>query len=95
MFIQKGGIDVLIQFLTDEHSSTFIKEETIWALTNLSYFSGLYEAEFAKACIALLSIIRTDKIENLGSLLNLKQQALQTLGNFAIDSKVLREVIAG
>lgn len=45
------------------------------------------------ACDALLRILHSEKIENLASLLNLKQQCLQTLGNFAIDSDKMRNQI--
>eukprot|EP00347_Sterkiella_histriomuscorum_P013623 403364010 len=92
-FIQKGGIQVLAAYLNDQSVSQQLQEEAIWALTNMSIFSGQYEAEFLIVCDALLMILHSEKIENLGSVLNLKQQALQTLGNLAIDSEKMRQKI--
>ncbi|CDW78857.1 importin subunit alpha-2-like [Stylonychia lemnae] len=93
-FILKGGIKVLTSYIIDSKTNQQSKEEAIWALTNLSIFSGSYEADFMEACEALLHILHSDKIDNLGSLLNLKQQCLKTLGNLAIDSEKMRHQIA-
>lgn len=43
MFIQKGGIQMLVNYLEDESVGQYIKEEVIWSLTNLSVMSSVYE----------------------------------------------------
>ena len=42
-------------------------------MTNLSMLSPQYEEEFMSAAMALLQIMESQKMDNLNSLLNLKQ----------------------
>jgi hypothetical protein len=50
-----------------------VKEESIWAITNLSTVSSDYEGEFEYAVRAIVEIIKLQKIDNLSALLSLKQ----------------------
>jgi len=50
-----------------------VTEEAIWTVTNLSMLAPQYEEDFMSAVVALLQIMECQKMDNLNSLLNLKQ----------------------
>lgn len=82
--------------MSDETTANMqVKEEAVWTITNLSFFSAHFESEFQVAAEAMMEILKVDKIDNLAAILNLKQQCIQALGNLAIDSQMLRTVISG
>ena len=64
---------MLVRYLSENNTNQYIKEEAIWAFTNLSILSSPDELEFLPAAYSLMKMIRLEKIDNLGSLLNLKQ----------------------
>jgi len=43
VFIEKGGIQILSQFIRSEQTNSQIKEEAIWVLNNVTLVSGDYE----------------------------------------------------
>jgi hypothetical protein len=48
-----------------------VTEEAIWCVSNMSMLSSMYEEDFSYAASAMLTILRSDKIDNLSSRLNL------------------------
>lgn len=94
-FISRGGVRALCAILIKDDASTQMKEEAVWTITNLSMVSSMYEGEFEQAASILMEYLKEDKIDNLASVLNLKQQSLQALGNLVIDSAHLRRIVLG
>ncbi len=53
-----------------------MKEEAVWTITNLALKSSEYESEFEEVARAMIEIVKLNKIDNLGALLNLKEQCI-------------------